>query len=130
MGDAQLSAEVADHVDLVLHQGDEWRNDDGRAFRHQCGQLVAKRLAASRGHQYEGVIAAKDAFDDFFLVAFELVEAENILQQLVNFLVIFLCHDSSFWYCPNFCVILQSVLKSYVISRANFFSYQTAKTKL
>ena len=81
MGDAQLGAEVADHVDLVLHQGDEGRYDDGRAFRHQRGQLVAQRLAATRGHQYESVVAAKDAFDDFFLVSLELVETENILQQ-------------------------------------------------
>ena len=92
MGDAQLGAEVADHVDLVLHQGDEGRYDDGRAFRHQRGQLVAQRLAATRGHQYESVVAAKDAFDDFFLVPLELVETENILQQLVDLKVFFLCH--------------------------------------
>ena len=92
VGNAEFGAEVANHIHLVLHQRDERRYDDGRAFRHQCGQLVAERLASSRGHQYESVVAVKDAFDDFFLVAFELVETENILQQLVDFLVIFFCH--------------------------------------
>ena len=42
MRDAQLRAEVADHVDLVFHQGDERRDDDSRAFRHQRRQLVAQ----------------------------------------------------------------------------------------
>ena len=92
MGNAQLGAEIANHIDLVLHQGDERGDDDGRAFRHQCRQLVAERLASACGHQYESVVAAKDAFDDLFLVPLELVETEDVLQQLVDFQVIFFCH--------------------------------------
>ena len=129
MGDAQLGAEVADHVDLVLHQGDEWRYDNGRAFRHQCWQLVAQRLAAARGHQYEGVVAAKDAFDNLFLVSFELVETENILQQLVNLKVCFFCH------C-YLLLVLSEFLRYFAICFEKLrycqreFSPQSAKTKL
>ena len=129
MGDAQLGAKVADHVDLVFHQGDEWRYNDGRAFRHQRWQLVAKRFAATRGHQNESIVAAKDAFDDLFLVPFELVETENILQQFVNLKVCFFCHDFLL-------LVLSEFLRYFAICFENLrycqreFSPQSAKTKL
>lgn len=93
MGNAQLGAEIANHVDLVFHQRNQRGDNDGRAFRHECRQLVAQRFAASCWHQYEGIASAKDAFDDLLLVALELVKTENIFQKFVYLLVIFFCHD-------------------------------------
>ena len=47
-------------VDLVLHQRDEWRDDDGQALPHERRQLVAQRLAAARGHDRQHVFARED----------------------------------------------------------------------
>ena len=81
MGDAVAGLDEApDGVDLVLHQGDERGDDDGRAFHHQGGQLVAQGLAAARGHQDKGVAAVHQMPDDALLVTLERVEAEELLQ--------------------------------------------------
>ena len=72
--------EAPDGVHLVLHQGDERGDDDGRAFHHQGGELVAQGLAAARRHQDEGVAAIHQMPDDALLVTLERVEAEEMLQ--------------------------------------------------
>jgi len=72
--------EAPDGVDLVLHQGDERGDDDGRAFHHQGGQLVAEGLAAAGGHQDEGVTPVDQVPDDTLLVTLERIEAEEMLQ--------------------------------------------------
>ena len=47
-------------IHLVLHQGDERRDDDGRCSpRSGGGSLVAERLAAAGGHDDEGVAALR-----------------------------------------------------------------------
>ena len=51
-------AEVAQRVDLVLHERDEWRHDDGQAFEKQRGQLVTKRLPATCRHDRKRLPAA------------------------------------------------------------------------
>ena len=46
MGDARLRRESAHGVHLILHQGDQRRNDDRHAVHQQRRQLVTERLAA------------------------------------------------------------------------------------
>ena len=72
--------EAPDGVHLVLHQGDERGDDDGRAFHHQGGQLVAEGFAAAGGHQDEGVAPVNQVPDDALLVTLERIEAEEVLQ--------------------------------------------------
>ena len=84
MGDAPLSGhETAQQVDLVLHQGDQRGDHDGRPLHHQSRQLITQRLAASGGHQDKGVTPSNQVSDDLFLIRLEGVVAEELLQRLV-----------------------------------------------
>ena len=47
-------------VDLILHQADQWAQDDRRAFANQRWQLIADGLAATGGKNQEGVATVED----------------------------------------------------------------------
>ena len=63
-------------VNLVLHQGDERRDDHRDPAEEHRRQLIAERLAAPRGHQNQGILSGKDPVDYLFLKRQEAVEAE------------------------------------------------------
>jgi hypothetical protein len=71
-------------VDLVLHQGEEWRDDQGGAAPRQRRQLVAERLPGARRHDDEGVPALGDVLDDGPLAVPEAREAEALAQEQVE----------------------------------------------
>lgn len=75
-------------IDLIFHQRDERRDDNSRSFHHQGWQLVAKRLTTAGRHKHKGVIAVQNILNDLFLVALELIEAEILLQTVVDFFAI------------------------------------------
>ena len=58
---------TAQVVNLVLHKGDEWRDDNAYALHRQSGHLEGDALTASRRHQPQGVMPGPDAFDDVML---------------------------------------------------------------
>ena len=76
------NAGLAQGSDLILHQGDERRNDDANAVSRDGRDLVAETLAASGRHQYECITAADDAVDDLFLLAPELPIPEDVFKDL------------------------------------------------
>ena len=81
MGDAVSRLhETPDGVDLILHQGDERRDDDGRPFHDEGGQLIAEGFAASGGHQHKRVAPVDEMPDDSFLVTLEGIETEELFQ--------------------------------------------------
>ena len=82
MRDPRLGRKGPHRIDLVLHQGDQRRDDDGDPVHQKRRQLVAQRLAAARGHQHEGILAFQHVADHRFLVPLERRKAE-ILFQLV-----------------------------------------------
>ena len=84
MRDSRLSRECAHRVDLVLHQGDQRRDNDGDPVHQERRQLIAQRLAAARRHQHEGIIAFQHVADHRFLVPFERRKAEVLLQFVVQ----------------------------------------------
>jgi hypothetical protein len=49
----RLHAELAQGVNLVLHQGDQGRHHQHPGRQQQGGQLVTQALAAARGHQHQ-----------------------------------------------------------------------------
>ena len=68
-------------VDLVLHQGDERREDEGRLGPQHRGELVRERLAGARRHQGERVAALHGGADDLLLSGPKGVEPEEIPQR-------------------------------------------------
>ncbi|MNY05990.1 hypothetical protein D3C86_1387290 [compost metagenome] len=58
-------------VHLVLHQGDEGRDDERRALEHQGGQLVADGLAVAGRHDGDGVATRKHRLDHALLARAE-----------------------------------------------------------
>ena len=75
-------AERGQGAHLVLHQGDERRDDHAGAGAHQGRDLVAERLAAAGRHEHERVAAAGQVVDDLLLAAPERVVAEDPVQYL------------------------------------------------
>jgi len=65
-------AEFAECGDLVVHEGDEWRDHDADGRPHEGGDLVAERLAAARGHEHQRVTAGGYVLNDLGLLAVSL----------------------------------------------------------
>ena len=66
--------------DLILHKGDQRRDDDAGAASQQRRDLVAHGLAAARGHQHQTVAAVRDVVDNLGLGAAKARVAEYLLQ--------------------------------------------------
>ena len=73
--EARFHAEHVQRVDLILHEGDQRRDDHAGALAHLRGDLIAQRLAAAGRHERDRVAAGADVLDDLLLLAAERVEA-------------------------------------------------------
>ena len=86
MGDAGIPGlEAPDGIHLVLHEGNQGRNHDGRSFHDQGRQLVAERLAPAGGHEDKGVVSFREMADDGFLVSLKGVVTEESLQLFMQY---------------------------------------------
>ena len=65
-------AEFAQLRDLIAHQRDERRDDEGEALAHQRRQLEQQRLAAAGRHHGEHILAREHAAEDFLLSGAEI----------------------------------------------------------
>ncbi len=72
-GDAQL----AHGGDLVVHQGNQRRDDDGGAGPTKSGNLITNAFAAAGRHQHQRVAAGDNVADDGFLGTAKAGEAED-----------------------------------------------------
>ncbi|MNZ89588.1 hypothetical protein D3C78_1085190 [compost metagenome] len=70
--------------DLVVHQRDQRRHHHGQARAQQPRYLETQRLAATGGHQHQGIAAIGHAFDDCCLAPTETVVAEDILENALS----------------------------------------------
>ncbi|EKY03405.1 hypothetical protein HMPREF9120_02718 [Neisseria sp. oral taxon 020 str. F0370] len=68
--------------DLVVHQRNQRRHNNGDTLAHQRGNLVAQRFAAARGHQHQQALPARERVDDFGLAAAKGRIAEHTVQNL------------------------------------------------
>ena len=66
--------------DLVFHQGDQWRDDDGQAAGDQRRYLETERFARSGRHDGQDIAARQKRIDNFFLTRPEGIEAEDVLE--------------------------------------------------
>ncbi len=69
-------------VDLILHQRDQRRDDDGDAVEQQGRQLIAEALAGAGGKDGERRAAGEERVDDALLARAEGAEAEPGLEHL------------------------------------------------
>ncbi len=75
-------AGLGQRIDLVLHEGDERRDDDSAAGSQQGRNLVAEAFAAAGGHEHQGVAAVAHMADDLLLATAEGWIAEDSLQDV------------------------------------------------
>ena len=66
--------------DLIAHQRDQRRDDDGQSVPQKRGQLIAKRLAAARRHHREHVPPIEDRADNIILARAEIREPKGLPQ--------------------------------------------------
>ena len=74
-------ADLAQRIDLVLHQRDQRRDHDAEARPQQRRDLIAQRLAAAGRHQHQRIAARRHMRDDLGLLAAEFGIAEGLAQQ-------------------------------------------------
>src|SRR5690606_14283973 len=63
-------------VYLVLHQGDEWRDDNGESAGEDRRHLVAGRLPAARGQYGKRIALREHRGDNLRLTGAEIIVAE------------------------------------------------------
>lgn len=68
--------------DLIAHQRNERRNDEGDARQNERGNLIADRFARARGHDGHHVAPAQNRGNRVFLPRTEIVIAENLFKPL------------------------------------------------
>ena len=68
-------------VDLIFHQSDQRRDNDGQSALGQSRQLVAKRFAAAGRHQHECVVPGQGLAHHLLLQRPKRLVAEEPLQQ-------------------------------------------------
>src|SRR6185437_6889579 len=67
---------------LVLHEGDEWADDEPCASAYDCRELVAKRFAGAGGHDEQKVSSCNGGLAGFLLVGPEAGMSENLRKDL------------------------------------------------
>jgi hypothetical protein len=72
-------------IDLIFHQSDEGRDDDGEPAAVQSGELETHRLAAPGGEEGKHITASEGGFDDFALERAELFVTEGGAQGVKEF---------------------------------------------
>lgn len=77
---------------LVLHQGDEWTDDDREAWCSERGELVYEGLSAAGGHDDHGVATVQQCLDGLPLAFAEIIMAEALAQQGTGFGLVCLPH--------------------------------------
>ena len=78
--EGRTHAELAQRIDLVLHQRDQRRDHDAGAVAQQRRQLIAQRFAAAGRHQHQRIAAGDHLLDDLPLFAAEAVVAEDLAE--------------------------------------------------
>jgi hypothetical protein len=75
--EACAHAQCAERVHLILHEGDQRGDHHPDAGAHQCGDLIAERLASAGRHEHQRVATVDHVLDDRLLIAAEAVVTED-----------------------------------------------------
>src|SRR6185503_11188428 len=79
-----LAAARLQRLDLVLHQGDEWRHDDREVIADERRELVAKGLARAGRHHDERVAPGERGLARLALPGTEAREAEELVERVLE----------------------------------------------
>ena len=71
-----------ERIHLIFHQRDQRRNDDRQTILTECRDLVAERLAASRGKHNDAILIAQHAFHRLTLQGTKIVVTPVVLDRL------------------------------------------------
>lgn len=77
-------AQFGDGVDLVLHEGDERRNDQDGAAEQTRGELVGERFSGAGWHERDTIAAREDGIDDLALSGAEFGVTEDVAEDLLG----------------------------------------------
>jgi hypothetical protein len=71
---------IAQLLNLILHQRNEWGDDDRQPAMDDCRELIAQALARSGWHDTQDVFTAQDIFNDLPLRGTKVIEPKEILE--------------------------------------------------
>ena len=60
-------AQLTERINLILHQRDQWRDDDTAAIAQQGRNLITQGFTAASRHEYQRITAARNQFNDIRL---------------------------------------------------------------
>jgi len=80
----RANAQCLRAANLVMHQRDQRRNDQRRAFPGERRQLIAERLARAGRHHRQRMLSREHAAHDVLLRAAEGVEAKRLFENRVR----------------------------------------------
>ena len=66
-------------VDLIFHQGNQGRDDEGQAGQEQGRQLIGQRLAGAGRHYQQGRLSPQETLNRLFLAGAKPVVAKVLL---------------------------------------------------
>jgi hypothetical protein len=69
-------------IHLILHQGNQRRDDDADTLAHQSRNLITQRLAPTRRHQRQDIAPLQQGPDDVRLMVAERTEAESRFEEM------------------------------------------------
>ena len=76
--------ECGEFLGLVVHEGDEGRDDQSCALTSEGGELVTEGFSGAGGHDEEDVAAFGGGFADLLLVGAEVLVAEDAVEELLE----------------------------------------------
>ena len=68
-------------IDLIFHQSDQGRHDEGHTRQRKRRQLITEGLSAAGGHHRERAFARHDSIDHLLLRRTKLLETKPIPEQ-------------------------------------------------
>jgi hypothetical protein len=79
-----LQTERRQLLELIAHQGDQRRYDDGHPRHQHRGHLITQRLPGAGGHDRQCVLLRQHRIDDRLLTGTQSREAEHLTHQTGN----------------------------------------------
>jgi hypothetical protein len=79
-GDAE--AEGGELGGLVVHEGDEWADDERSPSACEGGELIAEALAGAGGHDQEDIVTSGCGLAYLLLMRAKLAVTEDAMQEL------------------------------------------------